>query len=242
MRARLEVGAVGDGPWQVAADVLNGGELHAVREQVRTVGDEALEAVEQRVEALVGGEPGRYGEHELGVDDRKAGEVVGGADADLLVRGEVRDDSGGVDLRAGSGRGRDGDPGQLGVHERQGTAGLSAGVVPEVVARLRREHRHDLRGIHDRAAAEGDDEVDAILTGEEGALLGDLFGRVGPDVIEDDGLDASGGKLGEGPVERAIGARGLSVGDDDHGLCAGHGLLMKVVELTGTKEDAGGGI
>lgn len=132
--------------------------------------------------------------------------------------------------------------GSSGFHERQGAAGLSAGVVPEVVARLRREHRHDLRGIHDRAAAEGDDEVDAVLAGEEGALLGDLLGRVGPDVVEDDGLDPGGGELGEGPVERAIGARGLTVGDDDHGEPSGHGLLMKVVELAGAKEDAGGGV
>ena len=240
VRARLEVRAVAHGHGQPRAYIADRLKLHHPPKQVRLGADVALHVVEQRVEPLVRRELWRHAQHELRVNDRDSGEVVGRADADLLVRVELGHHADGVDLGPRARRGGDGDPRKLGPLERQVPAGASRGVVPQVAGRLRGKERHHLGRVHNRAAAERDHEVHLALAGERRTLLHHLLRGVRADAVEQHRLHAGPRELVHRAVEVAVRARGAAVGYHEHGRLARHGLLVQVGELAGAKQDAGG--
>jgi len=166
------------GAAQMRGDEADGLEMEHVAHLPGTLGDEALDGVGQSVHAGRGGEAPRHGGHHLRVDDRDLGDVVR-VDADefaLLLH--VGDDVVDRDLGRGSGGGGHGN-GEGGVVLRVGDA-LEAHHVGELG--VLDDDADRLRGVHGRAAADGDDAVGP--GGLERAHTGlDVFnGGVGLDV------------------------------------------------------------
>ena len=157
-KAGLEVGAVGDGLGEPLREVAHGLKRIHVAHEVRTLADIAFDGVKERVKALVGRKRGRYGDHQLGVDDRKLREAPRMADADLFPRFGIGDDAARVDFAARARSRRDRHKRKRIVFKGLAPAGAALDVVPKL-AGIRGHEPRDLGAVHDGAAAERDEEV-----------------------------------------------------------------------------------
>lgn len=166
--ARGHVGAAAHRGGEVFRHILNGGQGYHVGERVGKARDVHLDAVEERIEALIGRVVRRHRGHQLRVDDGEHGEErVIAAEAYLLPCLGVGDDAPLVHLAAGAGGGGYGYNGQGLVRQGQALARAAGDVVPEVAV-VRGHGRYGLGGVHDAAAAERDDEVAAVSPREPG--------------------------------------------------------------------------
>ena len=195
-RARLEVGAVGDGALEPGGDQLDRLEGHGVVEELVVVARVALDRVRQRVHARRGGDRRRQPEHELGVDDGGVRRDEGGAaDVELDLAARVGDHRPERHLAAGAGGGRHGD--------QRRDAALD-GIVPPLVLRDRAAvggHDADRLGdVHGRAAAHGHEAVAALGRVQVGGRVDEVDVGVGHHLGEDDrvgsSVDDAGGEAG----------------------------------------------
>ena len=243
-----EVGAVVHAGGEGGRGVRDARAADHVAHEVAVVRDEALDAVEQRVEALVRRQARGHGEHELGVDDGEHRHEARVAQAELLVALLAGDHGAGVDLGAGAGRGGHAHERQRVVLDGQALGRAAHDVVPDVARGLgavggdQRVGGHGadaLAAVHDRAAAEGEHEVAALGAREPAAVVDGLAQRVRLDAVEQHVRDAGAVELGERAVEVAVGLDGLAARGHDQGALAGELLVAELGELPGAEEHAG---
>lgn len=115
----------------------------------------------------------------------------------------------------------------------------SAGDVVPQVAGLKRVHCDDFCRIHNRTAAQRNDEVTAVFPGETRAGFDGGLEGVGFDPVEDGRFHTREPELFQQPVKRAAFAGRAAVGKDDHRLPTGHCLKMQPVQLTCAEQNAG---
>ena len=238
--ARLQVAAVLHRAGETRGDVAYGGERVHVGEVGRALREVAFDRVEERVEALVGGEKRRNRERELGVHDRELRIEAGmAAEAAFLLRARVGDDAAAVHFGTGAGGGRDRDDRKGRDGDRLAAALTLLDVVPEV-AGIGRHHGHGLRAVHHRAAAEADHEVACFVAG---ALRGRHHGRdegIGLDDRHVDVVDARLLKHRGDASERARALHRAAAGREEQRLFAGERLIAQTVEPARTEDQLGG--
>ena len=247
--ASLEVGAVVHAGGKCRSGVSDALAADHVAHGVAKVGDVALDAVEHRVEALVGREARRHREHELGVDHRQAREQARLAQAKLLLGLLLRDDAAGVHLRAGAGRGGHAHERQRVVGHGQAPGRAALDEVPDVarllgavrgVVRVGGRGADALGAVHDRAAAQRQHEVAAALAGQPGAGVHRLAQRVRLDAVEELVGDARPVELGLDAGQVAVGLHRLARRGDNERLGSRQPLVSQLAQLTRAKEHARG--
>ena len=234
--AGLDVGAVGDGLGQPLREVAHGLERIHVAHEVRTLAHVAFDSVEERVEALVGGEGGRNGDHQLGVDDRKLGKAPRMADADLFPGFGIGDDAARVDFAPRARSRRDGHERERIVFKGLASAGAALHVVPEFAGIGSHEAR-DLGAVHDGAAAERDEEVAPFGLDAFGHLHDRGDRGVGFDDAHVHDGNAARLKHLRDARERADALHRTAVRGEQQSLCAGQRLGAKGLEPAGTEDE-----
>ena len=239
--AGLDVLAVLAGGGQVLAHGLDGLQGQHVAHEVVGVVDVGLRGVEECVEALVSGELGGHGQHEVGVHDGQNGEGVLVAAAHLLLGLLVGHDGPGVQLGAGAGGGGDGDDGQGLILHALAAAGAAVDIIP-IVALVGDHHGDGLGCVDAAAAAETDDEVTALGAGKGGPVHDVVQHGVCQDLVEHGVGDPGLGQLVLDDVQVAVGAGGLAGGNDDEGLLAGQALLVQLLDGPLAEDEVGGNV
>ena len=232
--AGLDVGAVSDGLGKPRGEMADGLKRIHVAHEVRTLAHVAFDSVEERVEALVGGEGGRNGDHEFGVDDSELREAARVPDADFLPRFGIGDDAAGVDFAAGARGRRDRDERKRIMLEGPASAGTALDVVPEL-AGIRRHEARDLRAVHDGAAAQRDEEVASLVLHAGRHLHDGRDRRVGLDDAHVNHGNATFLEYGGDARERADALHRAAVRGEKQGPGAGQGLGAKGLEPAGTE-------
>ena len=195
--------------------------------------------MEEGVEALVGGELGGHGQHQIRVHDGQNREGVLVAAAHLLVGLVVGDDGPGVQLGAGAGGGGNGHDGQGLVFHPLAAAGAAVDVVP-VVALVGGHHGDGLGRVNAAAAAQAQDKITAVLPGAGRAVHHVGNDGVGQDLVKNGVLHAGLGQLVLDGVQVAVGPGGLAAGNDDEGLLAGQALLVQLLDSPLAKDKVSG--
>ena len=199
-------------------------------------GEVALEGVGDDVGHAAGGLEGGQTLGQDGVHDRELRADAVGLRGGLLEGGLVGDDRVGGALAAGGGQGQ---------HDADGQGGLGrfAGEeVPEVPV-VGHAHGDGLGGVDDAAAADGDHEIDLLLTRELDALIDQPAAGVGLDAAELDGAQA----LGEDGVAHAVEQPGLLGGlaaVDEHHAAAAEllDILAGLVLAVAAENEIGGAV
>ena len=155
--ARFHIGAVFIRPAQILGDELNALEAEHSGKGVRFAGDIGLNAVTERIDARGSSDGLGKASRQLRIEQHAARQEVRmhNADLELLFRDE--DDGVRRRFRAGAGRGRG--------HQQRRAAVYDLALIGQIViiAGVRHHDRDDLRGIHDTAAADGDNGVCAAV-------------------------------------------------------------------------------
>ena len=111
-------------------------------------------------------------------------------------------------------------------------------VIP-VIAAVGRHQGNGLGGVHAASPAQRDDEIAAVVPGELSPGVDGRFQRVGLHPVKHGVLDARQVQQTGEAVQISVGPRGLSVGNDDHGLVAGQWLIVQMVQLPGSEKNPG---
>ena len=160
-----------------------------VGHRVIALGNVSLQGMGERVHARLGRNPRREAVGQLRVAQGHAGHQPGREKDDLPIRGSHGDDSRTGDLGARARRGRN-------RHQRRQSAGDLRVSTEEVVVDLHRlvvvdPYLDRLGGVHRAAAAEGDQGVRVMALEHLGAGIHLSIDRVGRDVAEQNGLQAT---------------------------------------------------
>ena len=189
---------------QIFPDILDCRQLDHIAHQACHAGHISFCGVEQSVKPLICRKLRRNCRHQLRIyhcDHRE--KTVHTAAADLLICLRIRHYAPLVNLRTCSGCRGDRNDRKSRVYKGLHLTCCSCHIIPQI-SRLERIHCHDLRRVHDRAAAQCHNKVTAVVTGESSALLHYGFQRIRSDLIKQYRLHSCLLQLVHGAVQSSV--------------------------------------
>ena len=151
--------------------------------------DHRFGGVEKGIHPLICRKLRRHAHHQIGVDDGQDREHGREEDARLFLNVIFTDDRRHVDFTARSGRRRNGNRRGCRISRLFLAAFFRKAVIPNIA--VVGHHQGDALGaVHDRSAAEGDDEVTACIPGHLSAVHDVVIRRIGTHLVKDFIADA----------------------------------------------------
>ena len=193
--------------------------------------------MEERIHPLISSKCRGYAHHQVCIHHRECGEHGREENSGFLLQFVIRDNGRDIYLAAGPGGGGDTNDRQRIEFRILFPACFTQAVIPNI-ARVCCHQRNTFAAVHDRAAAQGHNEITAVVPDRLCAVHDILPGRVRADFIEQDVFHPSQFHLPLHTGQITIFLSGLTIGGDNQGFFARKAFLMQMAQLTCPKEYA----